>query len=173
MSTNPTRPTVINGPNSVCANQAGLAYAVATEPGVNYNWIVPAGANVVSGQGTGSAIINWGSSSGVLKVGSTNDCGFAQRRNLNVNVTCRLSDDFADAIQLLPNPNNGNSILSFNSEPGNYQVIISDVLGRAILQERSSNNQFKIQMQDYPSGLYLVAVRFEDGSQKVIRMIVE
>jgi len=173
MSTNPTRPTVINGPNSVCANQAGLAYSVATEPGVNYNWIVPAGANVVSGQGTGSAIINWGSLSGVLKVGSSNDCGFAQTRNLNVTVTCRLSDDFADAIQLLPNPNNGNSILSFNSDPGNYQVIISDVLGRAILQERSSNNQFKIQMQDYPSGLYLVAVRFEDGSQKVIRMIVE
>lgn len=60
MTTKPTRPALISGDSSVCANQTNITYSVVAEPGVTYNWKVPVGASVVSGQGTGVAVINWG-----------------------------------------------------------------------------------------------------------------
>ena len=173
LTTKPTRPALINGPSSVCANQTNITYTVTTEPGVTYTWKVPAGASIVSGQGTGTVVINWGASTGVLDVRPTNNCGFTQSRTMTVAVTCRLSDDLSSSVQLMPNPSNGQSILNFSTDPGIYQITISDVLGRTILSKQSKNEQFPIDLNGQNAGLYLVAIRFEDGQQKVLRMIIE
>ena len=43
----------IHGPAAVCTNQSTVVYFVDAIPGViNYAWTLPAGATVVSGQGT-------------------------------------------------------------------------------------------------------------------------
>ncbi|MBK7966927.1 MAG: T9SS type A sorting domain-containing protein [Bacteroidetes bacterium] len=173
LTTKPTRPALINGPSSVCANQTNITYTVTTEPGVTYTWKVPAGASIVSGQGTGTVVINWGASTGVLDVRPTNNCGFTQSRTMTVAVTCRLSDDLSSSVQLMPNPSNGQSILNFSTDPGIYQITISDVLGRTVLSKQSKNEQFPIDLNGQNAGLYLVAIRFEDGQQKVLRMIIE
>ena len=173
LTTKPTRPALISGPTSVCANQTNLTYSVVSEPGVNYNWKVPVGASVVSGQGTGVAIINWGSATGLLEVAISNACGTVQKRTMTVSVVCRLSDVQVNNVQLLPNPSSGIAMLNLGADPGNYQVIISDVLGREILNKNGSDDQFEIDLQSQAKGLYLVAVRFDDGTQKVLRMIVE
>ena len=173
LTTKPSRPAVISGPSSVCANQTNISYSVATEPGVTYTWKVPIGASLVSGQGTSQAIINWGSTTGLLEVKPSNSCGITQSRTMTVTVTCRLSDDLSNSVQLVPNPSTGHSVLNLGTDPGTYQVTISDVLGRTILSKQGVNEQFPIDLKNQNAGLYLVAIRFEDGRQKVLRMIIE
>jgi Zn-dependent metalloprotease/subtilisin-like proprotein convertase family protein len=173
LTTKPSRPAVINGPSSVCANQTNISYSIAAEPGVTYTWKVPSGASLVSGQGTGQAVINWGSTTGLLEVKPSNNCGVTQSRTMTVTVTCRLSDDLSNSVQLVPNPSKGQSVLNLGADPGTYQVTISDVLGRTILTKQAVNEQFPIDLKNQNAGLYLVAIRFEDGRQKVLRMIIE
>ncbi|MFN0189173.1 MAG: T9SS type A sorting domain-containing protein, partial [Bacteroidia bacterium] len=173
LTTNPSRPALISGPTSVCANQTNISYSVVSEPGVNYTWTVPAGASVVSGQGTSAVSINWATTTGLLGVTASNPCGSAQKRSMTVSVVCRLSDVQANNVQLLPNPSSGKATLNLGVDPGNYQVTISDILGREILRKNGSNDQFEIDLLNRAKGLYLVAVRFDDGTQKVVRMIVE
>lgn len=173
MTTKPSRPALINGPTTVCTNQTNITYSVTAEPGVSYVWKVPAGASIVSGQGTSVVVINWGTSTGILEVRAGNNCGYALSRTLTVTVNCRLSDDFSNTVQLIPNPSTGHSVLNLGADPGKYQVTISDILGRTILSKQSSNAQFPIDLKGQSSGLYLVAIRFEDRQQQVLRMIIE
>src|SRR5206468_4052618 len=52
----------ISGASTVCAGQSGVAYSISAVSGATtYNWTVPGGAFVVSGQGTTSITVNWGS----------------------------------------------------------------------------------------------------------------
>ena len=59
----------IHGPAAVCTNQSTVVYFVDAIPGViNYAWTLPAGATVVSGQGTSSITIDFGSFNSNLKL---------------------------------------------------------------------------------------------------------
>ena len=50
----------ISGNTVICSAAANVAYSVAAVPGaVNYTWTVPAGANIVSGQGTSSITVTY------------------------------------------------------------------------------------------------------------------
>ncbi|WP_445715197.1 InlB B-repeat-containing protein [Flavobacterium sp.] len=63
-------------------------YQVGAINGVtNYNWTVPTGATIVSGQGTSSVVISYNLSSfesGIIGVQATNACGTGNVRNLAV-----------------------------------------------------------------------------------------
>jgi len=52
---------------NVCAGQ-NADFTATGSSGATFNWITPTGASVVSGQGTNSVTVNWGSSSGLLTV---------------------------------------------------------------------------------------------------------
>ncbi|HMP90636.1 MAG TPA: hypothetical protein PJ991_10565 [Kiritimatiellia bacterium] len=59
----------ITGLDTVCANQNGVTYSISSVSGASsYNWTVPAGATIVSGQGTTSITVNWGTTSGNVSV---------------------------------------------------------------------------------------------------------
>ncbi|MFN6943519.1 MAG: PKD domain-containing protein [Cytophagaceae bacterium] len=65
----------IDGPSVVNANNS-YVFTVPNEPGVNYNWTVPAGAEVISGQGTNSVTIRFLSTgTGNVSVIATNEFG--------------------------------------------------------------------------------------------------
>ena len=68
---------VISGATSVCKSQTGLAYSVVNQVGMNYNWTVPTGANIVSGQGTNAVVVDFTASaiSGSIGVTGSNSCG--------------------------------------------------------------------------------------------------
>ncbi len=53
-------PFTITGPSTSCANVNGVVYSVPNVPGVTYNWSIADGA-IVSGAGTNSVTVNWGS----------------------------------------------------------------------------------------------------------------
>lgn len=59
----------IHGPSAVCHNQNNVIYSVDTISGVIiYNWTIPAGATVVSGQGSSILTINFGATFGDICV---------------------------------------------------------------------------------------------------------
>ena len=67
----------IYGQEAVCSNQANVNYSVDPVAGaITYNWVVPAGASIVSGQGTSSITMNFGSSFGDICVAVDDGTGF-------------------------------------------------------------------------------------------------
>src|SRR5690606_31301603 len=66
-----TNPAAITGPSSLCAGQTGDYFA--PNNGATYQWIVPAGWTVVSGQGTRQARIRAGSNTGTIRANPS--CG--------------------------------------------------------------------------------------------------
>lgn len=67
----------IHGPAAVCGNQSNVIYQVDAIAGaLSYSWTVPAGASIVSGQGTSSVTINFGSTFGDICVAADDGTGF-------------------------------------------------------------------------------------------------
>lgn len=79
----------ITGPTSACLGSS-VNYSVGTISGATtYNWTVPAGASILSGQGTTTISVNFGagSSSGNVSVYGSNTSGNGAPSNLAVTVT--------------------------------------------------------------------------------------
>lgn len=76
VSLNPATVTsAITGLSPVCAGQTGVTYSVTNTSTSTYNWTVPSGASIASGQGTNSITVDFGSSSGNITVTETGICG--------------------------------------------------------------------------------------------------
>ena len=75
----------IQGSTNVCAGNI-TTYSVTSSPAVtNYNWIIPSGATIVSGQNTPSITVNWGSSTGgQICMTPSNTCGTGAQNCLSV-----------------------------------------------------------------------------------------
>ncbi|TNF32357.1 MAG: hypothetical protein EP314_00140, partial [Bacteroidetes bacterium] len=65
----------IQGPTPLCQNATGAVYSVTNTPGSTYTWTVPAGATIVSGQGTNSITVDFGTTGGQITVVETIQCG--------------------------------------------------------------------------------------------------
>ena len=75
-STAPVLSGSISGSTSVCLNASNLAYSVSPVANAStYNWTVPAGSTITSGQGTPSIISTFGSTPGNICVTAINGCG--------------------------------------------------------------------------------------------------
>lgn len=61
----------VTGDNKVYQNETSKTYSVNAIAGAAYNWTVPAGATITSGQGTNSITVNWGTSGGDVSVTAT------------------------------------------------------------------------------------------------------
>lgn len=86
-------PGTITGPTSVAQGSTGISYTIAAVPGAtSYNWIVPIGATVVSGQGTTSALVDFGCTvgSGNILVTAVNACGSSGGSSLNITISGSL-----------------------------------------------------------------------------------
>jgi gliding motility-associated-like protein len=83
ISTTPVT-SAISGTTSVCPNATNTTYSVVNTTGSTYNWSVPAGATIISGQGTNSIVVNWGTSGGTVSVTETSTCGTGTPVTTNV-----------------------------------------------------------------------------------------
>ncbi|MBY0424862.1 MAG: T9SS type A sorting domain-containing protein, partial [Cytophagales bacterium] len=83
----PPIPNSINGQNAVCAGST-FDYSVPSVSGATgYVWIVPSDALIVSGQGTSTIRVTWGTKSGNLQVSALNSCGASAQITFPVNVS--------------------------------------------------------------------------------------
>ena len=71
----PSFDSSITGPATVNSNQTNVTYSVSNSGGMDYQWSVPEGATIVSGQGTNSIVVDFGSSSGNVTLIETNPAG--------------------------------------------------------------------------------------------------
>lgn len=80
-------PASINGlTNGVCA-ASGVGYTCTNVVGAgSYNWTVPTGATIMSGQGSTSIVVDFAGSftAGVISVNAVNGCGGGASRSLSV-----------------------------------------------------------------------------------------
>lgn len=77
----------ISGPSSGVCGASGVSYtAAAVVAATGYNWSVPAGATIMSGQGTQTITVDFDGSygGGNISVNATNSCGVGAARNMNV-----------------------------------------------------------------------------------------
>ena len=71
----PAIPGGITGATTVCNAGSGNYSIAPVTNATSYTWTAPTGGNVVSGQGTNSVTVNFGSTSGNVCVTASNACG--------------------------------------------------------------------------------------------------
>ncbi len=82
----PPQPGAISGPTSVCGGDTAT-YSISPVTGANsYTWSVPSDATIISGQGTTTIDVVFGSTSGTISVTADNDCGSSTPQTLSVTV---------------------------------------------------------------------------------------
>ncbi len=111
----PTPPGAINGNPSVCENATGEAYSIdAVANATSYNWIVPPGSTITSGQGTTSITVDFGTISGNVRVRAENSCGNSAYNNLAV----AINND----VPLPPDAITGDDFVQTNSTGELYSI---------------------------------------------------
>ena len=86
----PGIPVAISGPTNVCpfiGQATNATYSIAAvQYATSYNWVVPTGVTIVSGQGTTSIDVNFtvGFTSGSIKVTALANCGSRSARSLTI-----------------------------------------------------------------------------------------
>lgn len=61
----------VAGDAKVYQNETSKTYSITAIAGAAYNWSVPAGATITSGQGTNAVTVNWGTTGGDVSVTAT------------------------------------------------------------------------------------------------------
>lgn len=74
VATPPAQPSAIAGNATPCANTTGLTYNVTNVGGVSYNWTVPTGWSITSGNGTNTITVDAGANAGTITVTPNNGC---------------------------------------------------------------------------------------------------
>jgi hypothetical protein len=179
----PSSPSTITGPSNPCFNGQSIMYTCSVSAGASsYTWTIPAGASLISGQGTNSILLNFTGSIGnvlALKVKAINSCGISANRILNVTlINCpRLQDEEINSLILYPNPTQDELNITWNSL-NNEKVQLSciDILGQTIYQkEIDSNegrNEFKLNTSLFSDGVYFMRIT-RDGNTHSRKFVVK
>jgi poly(3-hydroxybutyrate) depolymerase len=170
----PSTPVIqsVAGPVNVSPNAQGITYSIPSNPASTYNWIVPAGATIVSGQGTNAITVNFGSSGGTVQVTETNASGNASS-SVTVNADLTAIHSYASSsmdIQVYPNPFSEETSLTFNSSSSmkiNLKVI--DMLGGVIYEsdDYTTNEKIILNRELSASGIYMILAIYDNKIQVV------
>ena len=77
----------INGKTTVCQGEIAVTYLIGPiANATTYEWTVPAGGNIIFGQGTNSIVVDYSlvTESGVVAVNGLNACGEGSKSSLNI-----------------------------------------------------------------------------------------
>ena len=175
----PSVPSTLTGPTTVCAGQQNVSYSTNTVFGAtNYQWIVPSGSVITSGQGTPNITVDFGTKTGSVGVNAYNACGQAGRRAVLVSFNCRLGEmsSSTSVIEISPNPTSTGMVnLTVNSEVNGIALIkMTDILGKSVLIKNIANsigtNNHKLDLSKFNKGIYLLTV--DTGSKKQTLKVV-
>jgi hypothetical protein len=176
----PATSGIINGPASVCANQQGVLFSTLPVNGVSsFEWSVPTGAQIVSGQGTASITVNWGSSSGSVSVFAKNNCGNGLTRSRNISITCREAENESVSngqteVLIYPNPARERISISLSAEAFNQAVSyrIFNMAGQLMAQSNISQPEFVLERSALQNaGIYFIQFTDNNGNMILSRRI--
>ncbi len=176
-----SNPGVISGPSTVCANELADAYSVSPVFGAtSYQWSTPSGSTIVSGQGTNSIIVDWGTNGGVIGVTASGPCGNSGTRTLNVTMNCRISGNNSDDLNITAYPNPANDVLNLKikSESNDlYSLQLVDVSGRIVSTstwnvEKGAHTK-TIDLSGIAKGMYQLVVINSSGVATHVQIAVQ
>jgi hypothetical protein len=162
---------VINGNNAVKPLDL-VKYFVLQQIGATYIWNV-IGGNITSGQGTDTAQVSWGATAGVgtVKVKVTSAAGCVDSTMLNVTIGSTNISTIGKAISytVYPNPAKDELIISTNQKLNGAHVIITDMIGRRMLEENITNasNEHTILVSELKSGTYILSIQKEGETSRI------
>jgi hypothetical protein len=170
----------VSGLSVVNEYQSGVTYSIQPVAGATiYYWTVPSGAVIISGQGTPAIQVDWGLTGGNVSVTVGNTCGSGPASVFPVTTvpppgTGPVKDE-KDKMEIFPNPVNGELSVRLNEFAGDVVLIIQDMTGREIMNERhvfsEQNTTARIDLSGVNQGCYLLTGKFEEGQivKKIIR----
>ena len=182
---NPAQPSAIQSVSSVCPNATGVVFSVTNVPQYTYNWVVPNGCAIVSGQGTNTVVVNWGASSGSIAVQASVPCGGLSvfRSKFISVVSCnsglpQVSPMALDGVDLFPNPASGQATLNVNAaEEGSFILEIFDLQGKLISKSNGTTvrgeNEMILDISTFVSGMYWIRYTTENGQSSTQKLVVE
>ncbi|MBL0095976.1 MAG: T9SS type A sorting domain-containing protein [Bacteroidetes bacterium] len=183
----PAKPGPISGNSSVCTNGI-YPYSIGTVAGsLNYNWFVPGGTSIISGQFTKTMTLGYGSIPAVsqsISVVAGNNCGTSASRQLNgisINVCPRFGEISFDqigftALDVYPNPAHDKLNILFTSEENSqYSLRLIDISGKIVYSETGTGDgTLKHSLwntEQYASGLYMLQLFTEKSMSRIAVMI--
>jgi hypothetical protein len=165
--TAPTGFATLNGLSYVTQGNTTTYSVSAISGATSYNWVVPTGWTILSGQGTTSISVLVGANSGYVRVTPSNACAAGSMRMKYVIVNSPgfrdasvTESEVPDAI-LYPNPANE----SFTIESGDALpsfVEVMDIAGKVVY---NGTGVRQVNTQQLTSGIYLVRIYFNNEIQ--------
>jgi 2',3'-cyclic-nucleotide 2'-phosphodiesterase (5'-nucleotidase family) len=185
----PSRPGVISGTFNICPLQSGVAFSVPTADGASsYNWTVPAGASLVSGQGTKNIVVDFNLSlvnGSTIRVNASNACGTSPNRlstSLNSDsIFCgstRIAVKGSDYnVEAYPNPAADVLFIESDMLDGSaFNYTLFDVTGKTIgavyVPAGDALNRFELPVSNLSNGLYFITL-LVNGEKHSIRFSVQ
>ncbi|ABG60317.1 T9SS type A sorting domain-containing protein [Cytophaga hutchinsonii] len=170
--------TAITGPVSVFPNQTGVHYSVPQRVGMTYYWTVPDNADIVSGQGTHSIVVDFGVNANTfsanqrtainnaITVKETNANAVSSTLALQVSIITATRDSKLEAaLSVYPVPVQDECHIEFKeklSSQASVTYTLYDSTG-FLITTGVGTDKIKIDMSAVPSGIYLLLVE-KDGS---------
>ncbi len=182
----PETPSSIAGNTAVCANQQNVPYSISPVAyAANYTWTGPAGSHISDGTITSAGntlvttatavTVDYGGTSGILKVRANNSCGSGNYRTVTITFICRegiVGNDIFN-VNVHPNPSTGDFTFEIeNARDENVSISIYDAIGKLILSETNINNNFIIHDSHLPPGIYSAVINnsIESRVLKIVKM---
>ncbi|MBX7154838.1 MAG: LamG-like jellyroll fold domain-containing protein [Candidatus Kapaibacterium sp.] len=144
-------------------------------------WTVGAGASIVSGAGTGTITLQWGSNDTISTITAsiitTDGCvTTVTKRVVILNPLSAPTDATqANAIVVIPNPATNNATLLFNGF-GETTVEVRTLLGELVystsLLAQDSDNRVLLPLGGFASGMYLVQLRTGAATRSTMMQVI-
>jgi hypothetical protein len=173
---NPGFDSNVSGPTSVTANQTSVTYSVSNQTGMTYTWSVPAGATIVSGQGTHSIVVNFGTASGNVSLLEKNTGGQTSTLSLPVSVgttTPIFVPTVESSIKIYPNPCAEKITIELNeSTQTDISITLIGAIGNIVLSTTQTYSGTPIDIEmPYASGMYQLILTWDANKyiQKIIK----
>jgi hypothetical protein len=111
----PSQPGTISGDEYPDCDETGVDYSVdPVTPATNYNWTIPSGATLTTGQGTTSITVDFGTTGGDVSVRAKNGCGNSEWTILPVTIG---TPPIPDTIYGNPYPECNETSVAYSIDP--------------------------------------------------------
>ncbi len=92
--------------------------------------------------------------------------------NVVINFSTNINNlDFADGIQVSPNPSTGQFTIVFDQLNSNTSIRVVDVLGKQVYYSTSINQKTEIDLLNQPNGIYFIQINTKNA--RVFKKIVK
>ena len=191
----PSKPAYISGLTNVLAPLFGLDYSTEFTEDVSYTWTVPVKSTITSGQNTSQIKVDWGLKAGNVSVKKSNSCAQSLTTYLYVNLITGFQNSFSNTapagddknvaadekpftVSVYPSPARDFTILHFNMKSAQpYTVQLAGMNGQVLQNIKgvsiAGNNELKINLAQYPDGMYQLIYLNEKNVKTVVKFTKE